>query len=1116
MRDKILLYLLLISLTFTQSRLGILFLQSGLDKEIAKKLINSGFEISISGKFPDENEIKNYNVVVLQKGGAYLGNKERDILLNFVKEGGGLFIILYKGEHLDDWVGQFQLLDLLNAKLRPELIKDPENQKSGNTPWGIIFALTRNIKPSPITENVNQIWYPISPAGGLSSTLPFEVGEEWQIIVRGEKTSKTEVWRSNARGLSDERIPKESINEPPIFAVREYGKGRIAICGINSSYHFFGGYAKALKGIVVENGIDGVKSDFLRLLINTLSYLSEPSLKSGVSAKFKTNFNVFTERQLPKHPPYNWSKVSFPLPPKIFKGIIGIQTEITGGKGKIEDFVKISKDCNLDFIILLEDFSKLSKEKWENLKEICELNSDDKFLTVPGFKFIDGYGNNYYAFGYKIRFPDDFLLDEERRFSIYEIQDNKKIPGQVAHNLLEFMHNLNRMNLTIGTFLHSKNPCPYYEFRSYDSIAIFTQDFTKNRLELLDELIDGYKHLQNRGESLWPFAISIINHPSQIITAVKEGYINYCEARDLNDLKNQFSSWHPAMAGYQHLRYISNGPKIILWKFIGPRDLETYEWFDWSWWRWRLKLIVESDTGLKTVRVFDGNDLIRNFYPIGEKKFEWEEDFTHGQQHNIFVIAEDLKGKKAISMELFDRPQPLLEEFMCGDRMNQLSYSMQKKPDGTGSQTGFVWGMTPNKGPWAGAGDISPCSTFKPDSELGGMIPGFDGAPWGDPYLSIWPTIKVKFKESQMKILTESARKMRVFTDRILHTADVMIGFGKTDGIYPEEVPPLNVWHTLAPCSETKLMDVYIMRTYFNLRPGLLSSILVDLSITFKDNYQIDSLSIGNLVLSNSSKWFIRTEKGEIISGEKNEINNIKKENLTNKGYLALCGSPLGSVVIFNLSSQPLEIRGGMLYLPFEGKEVRKGEKIDLKLLVIGAPFTIEPNVNWIEKIRKDFYLNEDNGYKFEVNSGEVIGKKYTLIINGKGEGFFGRFKKEELMLTLPIIVKNLNERWSVFLVENNRARPIGIYKDSAYTTIDLRDGDKEIFVGHPVVCNDIDIFINVVQTDEKEFTVYIHNPSEKIKLIEIETSKNWHLGNIPKTKLELAPGEIKILKTYF
>ncbi|MGB9877038.1 MAG: hypothetical protein ACPLPS_04645 [bacterium] len=1118
MRKIFLLVCGLFSIVICQQKPAVLFLQTGLeDREVAKRLMQAGFEFDFRWDFPEESYIKQFNVVVLQRGGAYLGDREREILLRFVAEGGGLFISLWKGEHLEDWNGQFRLLEQIDARLRPEAVHDKEREREGGTPWGIIFASTSNIFPSPVSKGVSLIWYPVSEgAGGASATLTFDVGNEWQIVVRGEASAKSILWESNARGLPPDMIPQEGISAPPIFAIRTYGEGRIALCSINSSYHFWGGYATALKGIVMEKGINNQPSHFLRLLLNTLDWLAEPSLKSAKFGGAKTPSQLLQEPKLPLVPPWNWENPTFPPPPKVFKGIVGAQTGLSGGKGKVEDYAKIARSLGLDFIVFLEDFSNLPKDKWEELVRECMAVSGKDFLAVPGFRFEDGYGNHYFSAGYRTRYPDDYLLDEKRRFAT--THPDIKAPGQAGLVILDWMHNLNRMNLTIGSWLHSQNPCPYYEFRAYDAVALFSQDFRKDPPKLLDELVEGYKHLQNRGESLWPFAISLIDEPKQLKKAMEEGYLNFFEAADLDDLKEQISSWHASMPPYCHLRYVSNGPRILEWRFIGPRDYENFDWFDWTHWRWRLRLVVQSDVGLREIMVYDGEDLVRHFYPKGEKKFVWEEDFNHGQQHNLFVIARDLKGRQAISMELFDRPQPLLEEFMCGDRMNQLSYSMQRRDDGTGAQSGFVWGMTPNKGPWDGAGQIAPSSTYKPDNRLGGMIPGFDGAPGGDPTLYINPALECDKGE-------EDLSQGRIRTDRLLHSADLMMGYGRSDGFYPPGVPALNVWNTLAPAFPSKLLDAEIKRTYFNLRPGLFSSILVDLEIKFKEDVKVDKLVLGQFNKAGAKSWFIRTPEGGIISSEKNHdaFKEWGKLKFVKDNYIAFCGSPLGSVAVFNLGDEPLDVYvqrdspSWEIRFPIDGKVLKKGDVLRAKILVVGTPFTVEPDEKWVEWVRSEMGLAGKPAYRLEIEKGKVISQEYILEVDGKGEGFAGRISKSNLPLALPIVVRRLQERWSVFLLERDkkRARPLGQLNDKAYATIDLREGDKDIFVGHPIVCDDKEIFINVVQTGDKIFSVYLHNPSSKKKNIIIRSNNLWSWGKLRPQKLSLSPGEVKQIEWF-
>jgi len=350
-----------------------------------------------------------------------------------------------------------------------------------------------------------------------------------------------------------------------------------------------------------------------------------------------------------------------------------------------------------------------------------------------------------------------------------------------------------------------------------------------------------------------------------------------------------------------------------------------------------------------------------------------------------------------------------------------------------------------------------------------------------------------------------------------------MMGYGRSDGFYPPGVPALNVWNTLAPATPSKLIEAEITRTYFNIRPGLLSPIVVELVVNFKQDVKIDSLKLGQFERGGAKKWFIRTSSGEILSSDKNPdaLSQWRKIELDKEGYIAFCGSPMGSVAVFNLGDQALDVYAQKdsgiweIRFPLEGKELKGGSKVSAKLLVVGTPFTVEPDERWIEEVRGTMGLAGKPGYQLVVEKGKVISNRYILTIDGGEEGFVGKFKRADLLVALPIMVKGLNERWSVYLLERDKgvARPIGQFKDCAYATIDLRERDKEIFIGHPIICSDREVYINVVQTGDREFSAYIHNPTKKPKDIILRSNPQWTLGKVSAQRMVLQPGESKLVK---
>ncbi len=97
--------------------------------------------------------------------------------------------------------------------------------------------------------------------------------------------------------------------------------------------------------------------------------------------------------------------------------------------------------------------------------------------------------------------------------------------------------------------------------------------------------------------------------------------------------------------------------------------------------------------------IYDGEQLFRRFLPGGKTTFAFTLDLMHDQQHNFVLIVTDRHGRKAISGEQWDRNHRL-EEFMCADRNNQLSYGLVANADGIGILLGGNQTLaTPNKRP---------------------------------------------------------------------------------------------------------------------------------------------------------------------------------------------------------------------------------------------------------------------------------------------------------------------------------------------------------------------------------------------------------------------------------
>jgi hypothetical protein len=183
------------------------------------------------------------------------------------------------------------------------------------------------------------------------------------------------------------------------------------------------------------------------------------------------------------------------------------------------------------------------------------------------------------------------------------------------------------------------------------------------------------------------------------------------------------------------------------------------------------------------------------------------------------------------------------------------------------------------------------------------------------------------------------------------------------------------------------------------------------LEVKFKEKAKIEKLVLGQFNRAGAKRWFIRTQEGKLLSSEKtpDELKDWRKISLGKDGYIAFCGSPMGSVAVFNLGDEPLDVYAQKdspvweIRFPVEGRAMEKGESLMAKVLVVGTPFTVEPDERWIEWVRETMGLSGDIGYNLRVEKGKVIGQRYVLEVDGGGEGFSGKIGKANLPLTLPI-----------------------------------------------------------------------------------------------------------------
>jgi hypothetical protein len=1066
---------------------------------MAGLLNKAGFNVN-SARYPglgnplSWNFSRKYNVIVLSgigessaDGRLTKGNRETLATLDkFLQNGGGILVLGHYGQRYTEKSPQDKLLNKLGLKpLWAEIPVDPGTSKVA-TAWQIDFAHTSEIEKSSITADVKSLWYPAPKRriGAQHHTVAFTAGSLWHIVVTGSESSKTTHDYNGTMYRGKTSTYNQSV---PLVACRQVGKGRIVYLGIGREYLQEKNADTVLEDIVNTKGLGGQTSDGLKLFINSIKWLAQPSLKSRRLGGAANNSNLLKDPlKVSFCKPFTWDNYGSPSVRKYDQsGIVGARTSYSCGKATPAEWVKAAKAQGLSFIAFLDDFKLLTPQKFEQLKADCKRLTNDKFAAFAGFTIDDEVGNHYFYFGSSLPLPQTAIIDKDKKvFVSHDTGLNRKNPykkGQLSMTTLNYFISKCIGRLTGGNFRFTQDAAPFSDFFSnWNAMGVVTSSNGK-----LEEFVfDDYLKIVASGQGPTPIAITLVDSPEQLKnvkwkTVFKSGQNN---TRAMLKYFNQqkFYPENPTEI------YISSGPQINDWSFNGPRDYEYTNNGDFVWQnqRWQVKGRVSSSVGLKTVKVWDGTKLFRLFDPKGGKEFSFKLDFNHDKQHCLILEVIDNNGNIAVSRDQWDRNHRS-EEFMCGDRNNQLSFSRTINKDGIYIDAGGNQSLaTPYKR--VDTGGIAPVGTFKNHPILG--APGFDGAVWGDP--EFFTRIKLKtFDGTQIKSPNVAESK------RLLHTGDVNIGEVDKAHRFTDNIQVANVWHTLWKTEPADKFITYARNYYFQLDPDQpLALFQRSLKVTLKQDIKNSGFDFGQFIPRKAKSFAVYSADRKLIEGNWSQASESNKIDVdfSSGAYVVFMNAPLGAVAVFSLTNglkgtMGLKRKGNFqITLPADKSPQQAGGSAEADFILLGIPRYTKLTsrlprnpLDTVKRFYKDFGLDgKAPAYKLAIKSGTVTSQKYILKVDGSADKCFDAVISGDLISSLPVKVSGMNDNWSAFLFDSKvgKARPVGVLESTAWATIIVKG--QQCFVGHPVIANNDKLHIQVTHTGEKSWQVEFHNPT--------------------------------------
>jgi hypothetical protein len=1080
--------------------------------DTAGKLHAAGFDVAAlrQGWPLTWDQAKGYNVIVVSDMGPAnadltLTDSNRttlETLRKFMEAGGGVLFMPAYMQMRTHLAAQEALVKPLGLEpLFEELIVETETRVQA-TPWKIDFAHTASFADHPACTGLKSLWYPVCQRiGAQSHTTALKVSADWTVLVRAGKAART--WQVPLeKNFAAEAPPGTFAEAPPIAAARAVGKGRLVVLGIVPNYLLGDAAYTTLEGIVPQRGLLQQPSQGFEFLVRSLKWLAEPALAPAAGLGGAADDPRLREdpRKTVFGKPYDWPAGApvFPAVEKAYPGLVGARSAASSGKGSVADWVAAGKAQGLAFVVFLEEFARLTPEALEKLKADCRQASTPDFAAIAGFTIDDEVGNHYLYFGANVAYPKAKYIDPARRVFIShdpEVMPNAPdLKGQLAMTTLLYAYSDGGFRQAAGNYLFRQGAAPFANFYSNWNVAGV---ITARDGKVVEDATSEYLELCGAGQGPVPVVVDLVSDPAQIGASGWRTVLRMpptggnCIAGKLGEatkLVDYWTLWHFYPDNPNRI-YLTCGPQIESWCFVGPRDYEGNLQGDFAWpnYRWQLRGRVTSDVGLKEVLVLDGTAPFRRFLPNGAKEFEFTLDLTHDRQHTLVLLATDVKGGRAIGHEQWDRNHRL-EEFNCADRNNQLSYGYQTRADGRMMMLGGNQTLaTPNKR--MDDRQISPSGTFKNDPFLG--APAFDGGCGGEPQAFMSCTLRTPAGEVFPPVVADSRR--------LLHTLDVNIGEGLAKDNFADGVRSFNVWHSLWRTEPARDFTVRKRNHFFQADvDSPLAVFMWDLELTLLRDLDTKSVIVAFLGNGQERLWALRGSDGRCFAGAWEDTRRSPARTLvvpfSRGAYGALLDSPLGGAAIFPLADG-LEAQLGLprrsrLYLVLPGDKAphKAGDTLRTRLLLVGIPRLTDytaalaaPSTETVETFARQFgLLDGTTGYQVEAAAGKVADKRFILTVDGAATAGFSGKLSGKLISRLPVVVTGLNDKWSVCLYDRQQrlARPVGMFEGKAWATL-LMHGSADVFLGHPVTADDPRAVIQVTQSGAAAWNVEIHNPAD-------------------------------------
>lgn len=1050
--------------------------------------------------------------------------EQRELLDRFLEAGGG--VLIFPGVHVGDTVNENrqmnEWLQQYGIQLGWQWIADEEHtfKNPPPVPWQrAAYLWTTNLAASPITEGVKTLFLP-HDRFWVPSIQPLQINApEWQVVVSSMPTASTwDLTIPLGGGYPEPIEASKKDGAVPLLAVRQVGKGRLAVCAAQASALWYDLGKPVGAEVASVNGDGTTPSDWLPLLRNLAVWLSEPARAAGNSPGGLTEpAKTFVNPEYGNLDPIDWNRPDVSWPDseiyrlyaihagpwneaywrenaaglwKPYRFLVGAHSAASGGQGSVADWKAAARRAGFDGVIFRERILEMSEAQWNAFEAECQAACDDTFLAVPGQEYTDWIGQRFLRFHWHIPYHHAERLTADGKF----VKDQLSFyfdAGWPAH-----------LPLT-----PQRNASHFWNYRVYSAFPIAVYEGGKqienNRAE--------WHSLVQRMEYPTPLGVHLLESPDEVAGTINDFHL-VLRAPSLSDIRHNPRWAQGSMGTGQHnisVAYASNGPVIDAFQSLNHYRTTLGNRGVPGSYRYRVVVRAHADSNLRLVEVWGGGQLLRRYRP-NSKSFFVSFDDEHARQRGLLVRVVDDQGREALATSIMVHDK-MMVWYWCGDHVNALPYGQGVDRQGYPTGLGLV---THVKGAFSPAG--GPGGTF---SEALDYVP--TGTDTSLPGLNLFGGVRFLTAAGPVpgpNVYLNSDSHFWYANRDVLITRLAADSYAELDKYVPKEQPTINGWYPYVLTQPTEDIDIVHDDLDFHRDAGQPSLQLCRGEVRFKRDVTLTDQDPLNLVLMelgwNTVKQGMYTREGRLAQPG-------RLTGKLGKGNWLTWPADLGTATLFALDddfavSAAVDQEGKQDGRPAFGyalgnRTFRKGDVFHYRFLLMRWPVgtTMEDQLD--AKVASALNLSgPGTGFSLAPRQGQILATQVVHDLEATDGAFLGTLPARDLGMRVPVRVRGLNPNWTIAAWRPGQTQlmPFGLDPDGwAWTSLDPVADAGPIFLGNVVSCEWPGIILRVMDHTGGGWDLVAHNPLEQTLTFTVRGLPGGPVAGLEK-RLTLAPGQ--------